>query len=72
MSEINPFVNKTGFWHQDVCGLFAPSSLKMESFHNRKLFSRLLANGCCVDFLGSKPYLIYSEAIQHKSIDSVP
>lgn len=24
MCEINPFVNKTMFWHQSVCGLFAP------------------------------------------------
>lgn len=72
MSEINPFVNKTVFWHQGVCGLFAPSSLRMESFHSRKLFSRLFANGCCADFLKSKPYLIYSGAVQHKSIDSVP
>lgn len=54
MSEINPtnaFVNKNIFWHEGVCGLFAPRSLKIESFHNIKLFRRLFANGRDVVFV---------------------
>lgn len=53
MSDINitnAYINKNILWHQGVCGLFAPSYLKVESFCNIILFRRLFVSGNSVVF----------------------